>query len=417
MRIFSHQRWQPTALVLLFFLSSCASYTSATKKGLAAFEHRDFAAAEEVYAKADEEGVDQLVYLFDRGVVRFEAGRYEESIKDFKLANDLSEIKDYTAIGTEIATVITNDRITHYKGEEFEHVLVSVYLALNYAALGKLEEALIACRQVNSKLERLRDEAKRHYSLSPFAQYLSSALFEKEGNWNYAYVGYKKTYQIAPEFSRLRRDLVKGALEMDSSNDMRKWEKTLHVDEAEIKEAKKELKGSGGVLLVFHNGYAPEKVSSPAWYEIPEYRPRFNRHRAARLYLNGKDMGRTEVLYSVEQVAMQNLKEKYAGLIAKRVAGVVAREVIGDQLDQKAEGLGTIVKIAMYATSQPDLRSWLTLPKEFQVVRAQVAPGTYHATVRLENQSGELEEEKDLGQVEVRRAGDVAVVNYRSLND
>jgi hypothetical protein len=104
-------------------------------------------------------------------------------------------------------------------------------------------------------------------------------------------------------------------------------------------------------------------------------------------------------------------------LIAKRVAGVVAREVIGNQLDKQAEGLGTIVKIAMYAASQADLRSWLTLPKEFQAVRAQVAPGRYRATLKLENESGALEGEKDLGQVEVRRPGEISLLSYRSLND
>lgn len=398
-----------------FLLTSCAGYTRSTRAGLEAFERRDFEAAEKVYEEADEDGKDQLVYLLDRATVRYSAGKYEESIRDFKLANNLSEIKDYTAIGTEIASVAVNDKIKQYKGEEFEHVLISVYLALNFAALGREEEAVVACRQVNRKLELLREEGKRHYSLNAFAQYLAGLMFEKEGNWNNAYIDYKKTAELAPEFSRIKLDVVRGALRTENGSELHKWKRTMGVTEEDVREARQELKSSGSVVLLYQNGMAPEKVSSPSWYEIPEYRPRHNPWRAARLYLDGKEVGRTELLYDVEKVAIQNLKEKYAGLIAKRVAGVVAREVIGDQLDRKAEGLGTILKIAMYAASQPDLRSWLTLPRDFQVARVAAAPGKYRATLRLEGASGALGEEKDLGEVEVKRAGDIALLSYRSL--
>ncbi len=398
---------------LLF--SSCSGYTRATRAGLEAFERRDFQAAEEVYADADEDGIDQLVYLLDRGTVRYSAGKYEESIRDFKLANELSEIKDYTAIGTELATVAINDKIRPYKGEEFEHVLISVYLALDFAALGKEEEAIVACRQVNRKLERLRDEAKRHYSLNAFAQYLAGLMFEKEGNWNNAYIDYKKTAELVPDFSRIHRDLLRGALRTGNHSEIHKWKKTLGLSEEDVKAARESLRSSGSVVLLYQNGMAPEKIPSPSWYEIPEFRARRNSWKAARLYLDGKEVGRTELLYDVEKVAMQNLREKYAGLIAKRLAGVVAREVIGSQLDRKAEGLGTIVKIAMYAASQPDLRSWLTLPRDFQVLRAQTTPGRYRASIRLESASGALGEEKDLGEVHVKQAGDIALLSYRSL--
>lgn len=150
---------------------------------------------------------------------------------------------------------------------------------------------------------------------------------------------------------------------------------------------------------------------------MPEYRKRYNRHRAAHLFLDGEEVARSEILFDVEKAAIENLKQKYALLIAKRVAGVVAREVIGNEIDKHQAGLGTLVKVAMYAASQPDLRSWLTLPKDFQVARANIKPGTYRATLRLENESGALEEEKDLGEIQVRKPRDLVLLNYRSLND
>jgi hypothetical protein len=410
---------KPFALLLFFLLlPSCASYTSATKQGFEAFERRDFGSAEAVYDKgAGEDGKDQLVYLFDRGTVRYTAGLYEMSIKDFLLADKLSEIKDYTAIGTEAASVLVNDRILQYKGEEFEHVIVSVYLALNFAAMGKDEEAAVAARQVNRKLERLRDEGGRKYHLNAFAQYLAGLLFERQRNWNFAYVDYKKTLQLAPDFSRIKTDLLRGALWSDSSSDLHKWKRTLGLSAEDVKDASREMKTTGGIVLLYQNGFAPEKVPNATWHELPDYRRRFNKHRAARLYLNGEEVARTEILYDVEQAAIENMSQKYAGYIAKRVAGVVARETIGHKLDQEKPGLGTIFKIALYAASQADLRSWSTLPKDFQVARVQVKPGRYRASVRLEDIHGALGGERELGEVEVKRVGDIALLNYRSLND
>lgn len=248
------------ALCLLLLVSSCASYTSKTRSGLEAFERRDFSAASNIFSPgAQEEGKDQLVYLFESATVNHTAQEYQQSIKEFLVADKLSEIKDYTALATEIATIITNDRITQYKGEEFEHVLVSAYLAINYAMLGKSDDAIVECKRVNRKLERLRSEGKRKYELNAFAQYLSGVLYEKEGNWNSAYIDYKKTNEIH-HFSRLTKDLIRGALEIDYSADMNKWKRNLGVDEGDIREESKALKQQGSVVLLLRMALPRKKL-------------------------------------------------------------------------------------------------------------------------------------------------------------
>lgn len=409
-------------LALAFLcLASCASYSSKTKQGLEAFERRDYPAAEAIYKEgAEKEGINQLIYLFDRGTILHTAGKYEESNKDFIEADKLAEIKDYKAIATEIATIVTNDNITHYKGEEFENVLISAYLAVNFAMVGKDDEALISCKRVNRKLELLRTEGKRDYALNGFAQYLSAVLLERDHNWNNAYVAYKKAYEISPGFSMLPRDLVKGALSLDWSSDLHKWKKTIpSVNDDFVKASSKELKEMGGVVFIFQNGLAPEKVVSPVWAELPDYRVRYNKHNAANLLINGEVKAKTEMLFDVEKAAQENLKQKYATYIAKRVAGVVAREVIGNEINRRTNnsGLGTVVKLAMMVASQPDLRSWLTLPANFQVARVPLRPGKYKVGTKLEASGGMEDTIHDLGEIEIKKPGDIVLLNYRSLND
>ena len=267
--------------LVLFFSTlsflSCASYPTKTKEGYEAFLHRDFAKASEEYRKgAEKESVDQLLYLFDRGVVNHTAGNYDQSNKDLLAADRLSEIKNYTNLSQEIASVVTNDRIVTYKGEEFENVLVSVYLAINFALLGKDDDAIVETKRVNRKLERLKSEGKRDYNLNAFAQYLSGVLYERRGDWNNAYVDYKKTFALKPNFTPLRNDLLKGAVEMDSETDRDRWRRSLGAKENDFKDAAKDLRKHGSVVVLLQNGLAPEKVESPSWPELPKYHKLYN---------------------------------------------------------------------------------------------------------------------------------------------
>lgn len=383
-----------------------------------AFEHRDFTTAEKGFSEgADEDGKNQLLFLLDRAITRHTAGNYTASNQDFLRADKLSEIKDYTALATELATIITNDRITEYKGEEFETVLISTYLALNYALLGKDEDAIVECKRVNRKLERLRSEGKRDYRLNAFAQYLSGILYERDRNWNNSYVDYRKTFEIDPKIPFLKEDLLRGALKIDSESELDKWRRQINVGDSDIAAAAQSLKSTGSVIVVWQNGIAPEKIVSRAWPELPEYRKRFNKDSTATVYVNGQKKTSTQVLYDVEDAAFKNLQQKYALYIAKRVAGVIGREVIGNQVAKttNSDALGALAKITLFMASQPDLRSWLTLPANFQVARVQLVPGNYDISLHLSGQGSD--QNKALGHVEIKKPGDVVLLNYRSLND
>ena len=56
----------------------------------------------------------------------------------------MSEVKDYVSIGTEAATLFTNDSIKQYKGEDFEKVIINALLAIDYSVQGKLRRR--SCR-------------------------------------------------------------------------------------------------------------------------------------------------------------------------------------------------------------------------------------------------------------------------------
>jgi hypothetical protein len=372
-------------------VSGCGNYTSTTKAAREEFYAGKYTDAAKALDKgAHEDGVDQLLYVFDRATALHEGGDFDESIKDFALADKLAEIKDYTSLATEAATLVTNDKIVAYKGEDFEKVLISQYQALNYLFLRQYEDALVECRRVNQKLYMMISQGKRKYKLNPMASYLTAMMWEDQKEWNDAYVDYQAVYKLLPEFPLLGRDLYRLAWKNGITEDMERW-----VDEYKLSaEETKLIRSSASqpeIVVIIENGRSPEKQPNPQWRALPKYIPRYNPVAYADISINGALEGRSYQLFNVEKTAIENLDDKYAGIIAKKIGGVVAKEVVANQIEKRTSPIfGAIARIGLYAADQADLRSWLTLPKDFQIYRVRVSAdgGTYTVRVQPRNAGG-----------------------------
>ncbi len=146
------------------------------------------------------QGRDELLYLLDIGLSLHSAGKYDESNKVLLKADKIAEIKDYTSLTEEGATLLTSENIKDYKGEDFEKVLINTYLAMNFALMGDFENSLVEARRVNHKLHLMITEGQRKYKQNAFARYLSAILYEAEHNFNDAYVDYKNTWKLVPDY-------------------------------------------------------------------------------------------------------------------------------------------------------------------------------------------------------------------------
>jgi hypothetical protein len=377
-----------------FALVGCASSRMGDTKSDEMFRAGDYDGAAERLRKGLEDegrdGRDGLLYLLDLGLALHSAGKYEESTKAFREADQLAEIKDYTSLSTEAATLLTSDQIKQYRGEDFENVLINVYLAMNYALVGKREDALVEARRVNRKLYMMTTEGKRKYKQNAFARYLSAILYEADKNWNDAYVDYKLTADLLPTFPGIGRDLWAMAWKMKSREDLEKWKTKYRLTEEDFEEAKKRVSSQrpAEVVVLFENGISPKKAPHPGFHSVPKFNPRFNPVTSGEVSVSGEGgtiaKGRTHVLMNIESVAIENLDEKWGGLLAKKIGGIVAKEAVGNVIDSKTgnSGLGTLVKLALYVSDQADTRSWNLLPRDLQIARFPVTAGTYTVQVQ-----------------------------------
>ncbi len=133
------------------------------------------------------------LYLMDKGMVQHLAGRYTESNQSLSQAEVLSEDLYTRRIHAEVEAFLTSDNALPYEGEEFEKVLVNVFMALNYVHLGLWDDALVEARKVDHKLTALadRNRARMTYTKDALARYLSGILYEATGDLSNAFVAYR----------------------------------------------------------------------------------------------------------------------------------------------------------------------------------------------------------------------------------
>ena len=89
--------------------------------------------------------------------------------------------------------------------------------------------------------------------------------------------------------------------------------------------------------------------------------------------------GNTQILENIEATAIRNLDEKYAGMVAKKLAGIAVKETIASSIERQTNSrfLALAARMFMYGSDQADLRSWNLLPHDLQILRLVVDPGTY----------------------------------------
>ena len=256
-------------LSLLWVLSGCGLYADRYVRVDQRLLANDPRGADAVLAAAESEygARNRLLYNMDRGMTLHLASDYVQSNSQLESAAQEVERLYTRTIRTETAAFLTNDTFLPYEGDAYEHVMINVIKALNYAAMGQLTEAVVEARQIDHRLNVLSDKVKERdrYREDAFARYLTGVLYEATGAVNDAFIAYRKAYDIyeatrswshIPMPSMLHADLLRttDALHMTAEFDEyrrlfpeTRWSSTLeHPDLAQV-------------VVISYNGRAPHK--------------------------------------------------------------------------------------------------------------------------------------------------------------
>jgi len=409
----------------LFVLAGCAclgSYNVQTQPSRHMLAQGDFEKAIHSFPVASAKGHNEVLVRLERGTILQAMGKYAQSEEEFQLATGrIKEFEDRAIISaskttSKMGTLIINEQAKPYEGEDFEKVLIHALNAVNYVMQGDIEGARVEIRNAYSRqnelynrhskaLERaekdadsrdwqrmfeeadytrysaLRTKAESVYSVyqNAFAYYISALVYELNREPDEAYIDLKKAIRAAPGSLSIQRDLLRLSRDLGFRDDFEKWENSFQKHE--------ESYGEGiDIFIILGIGMAPYKI--PITFPIPtgrggivftalpvyEFTP--STTRSGIVVYNSKSI-ETSTVFDTDGVASRNLLDKFPILFAKQVLRTSLKAVATNRLAKEYGVLGALAgSVAAAVTEQADLRTWSSLPKQFQVGRAFVPEGT-----------------------------------------
>jgi len=422
---------KPMAIWILLFgamvLSGCAtnSIFSAYPSQIEGIKQQIMAGEfSEAQALLEEksQGSDKMLYLMERGRISQIAGDIKASILDFEQVIDGFEANEaaakITASGAvnKASAVLLNENVLPYKGHAYERIFVYSFQALNFLYQRNLEAAAVEVRRANleqnlallkyekelikaekqdakngnvaatiaqnrryketfSSLNSLSSKVKNSFQ-NAYTFYISGLIYEINGEYNDAYIDYKKALDIYPDNRYLRGDVVYLGQRLGMTEDL------ALMAAGGIEKTASPAKGKGKLVVLYEQGYAPKKQEINLLLDLrgvpnnlvfPTYFNPQKNYRALVVGLYGQRLGETQTIVNVSALAAKALKEQLPGMMVRQGLRAMAREQLksqqGDNLVSALVGLGQLL------LNRADLRSWLTLPAEVQMMHSIVDSG------------------------------------------
>jgi hypothetical protein len=392
---------------------------------------------------------NRLLYLLDRGMFAFSTGDFRDAIISFTEAEQLVSELYTISLSQEAITFVVNDNAAPYRGEDFESVMINLFLALSYANLSEIDEALVEARKVDSKLTAINlqyaENEQNAYREDPFVRLLMGILYEMgqtSTDLNDAYISYIKALQgYDSEYQRFGvsfpEPLVENLLSVSSfmgQAELRQVQQRFPTHRFVSRADRKEM---AEVYVLHLNGRTPVKqedvivVPTPDGQVVKLAFPRYEeipgRIAGARLHAlpepgSKQFVADFKVAEPIGGLAIESLQNRRLRIYAKTVARVTAKYLAvkeaqrsaGDKYGGWAALLTRVTgDLLIFISEQADLRSWRTLPQEILISKVTVPPGSYQIWAECVDASGRFVEQVELGSRELK-AGDKILMQFRT---
>jgi hypothetical protein len=147
---------------------------------------------------------DRVVYYLDAGMLYHWNREYEKSNEMLEKAERGIEENFTKSVTRSASSLIMNDNVLAYAGEDYEDIYLNAFKALNYLALGLNDEAFVEVRRIDHKLVQLESKydkvaqkmnqaeeahetfvpGKSYFQESALGRYLGMLLYRNEYKWD-----------------------------------------------------------------------------------------------------------------------------------------------------------------------------------------------------------------------------------------
>ncbi|HEY9162223.1 MAG TPA: hypothetical protein VIS94_14190 [Desulfomonilia bacterium] len=417
-------------LVLSAALSGCAAfsnYTRDTEKARISISQGNFQQALKEFPESKAKSGNEILIRMERGTLLQATGDFQFSTKEFELAAGLIKEQENKAVisaseaAYQTASLLVNEKVIPYEGQNFEKVMVHTLDALNYLMMGNTEDARVEIRNSyrvqqdlynkhykdiekakkdsqgmnyedsfktsgSDSYNRMKETASSVVSIyqNAFAYYISSLVYELNGEEDEAYIDLKKAILSAPNCVALQRDLIRMSRDLGYRDDLDRWQNRFGRFTPLPKD-------SVDIFVIFELGLAPYReefklvlpipsvglvsVAVPVYAYIPSL-------VTGGFITAGGLSDETSIVSDTDAIASRNLLDDYPILLAKQAVRAALKGTATREAGKQYGGWAQLAAgVAFAITEQADLRTWSTLPKQIHVARLFVPRGTDELTV------------------------------------
>lgn len=447
----AHPLWLVLALFIFASCGAVATRTEFYEPVTADLGRGDYAAAAQEFegSKKKFSAKDRFLYYLDSGALYHYASEYDSSNARLSAAEAAAEELFTKSISRAAGSMLLNDNILEYAGEDYEILYTNLLKALNYLAQDKFDEAFVEIRRANLKLglleQKYQDAAtlfnrnsdrdafevkidytaeKIRFSNDAFARYLSMHIYAAEGKYDDARIDHELLQEAFATQPHIYDFPVP---EVNYSPDSGAILSVVGLAGlAPVKEALnlriRTDKDLGLVQVLYTDsenedveyGHLPLPVKADYYFKfaIPKLSARPVTLSSIRVFADSACLGELSLIEDVSKVAEETFRAKSSLIYLRSVARAVAKGLTTHKLKTKVDtgGFGGWLKKAAIdvgsdISENADLRCARYLPGRVYVGDFEIAPGVYDLRIEYLDQTGAVISVMDIPGYRVKGRG------------
>jgi hypothetical protein len=424
------------ALLAVFVLSGCATYSV----GIATVEqqtsNRDLDGALKSLDKLKLTGTDQMLYYLNKGTLLHYQGNYTASNQQFESAKSLMDKLSAISLLEQTGSIMVNDTMKSYEGVPNEQLLIYAFEELNYLQSGNVDEAAVEARQFDIKQRLIAGkDLSAKYLYGAFVRYLNGMTYEEVGEKDSARIDYRKAVDGYKAQSSFTGFGVPAALKADLDrleNPQTKSRPVAAGKSAGSKTQSPDARNNGEVVFILNDGLGPTLAENIVSVANPDPQhgtailsvavPKFVQRPVpvARFEISdGSESATSELVEDVNAIARKSLEDRLPAITARAVARMVAKNAMAKKIKNQSENAGSgalllsiVTDVGAIVSERADTRSWSLLPGNFLMARLALPSGTHDLKVAYYDHSGNVLATRNYDAVKVMAGRKVFLSDY-----
>jgi uncharacterized protein len=424
-------------LLIASIISGCGAVATRDKfyKPIAAeLDAGNYSSAAEKFDKVKFDHKDRFLYYVDSGALYHYAAEYDSSNEKLSAAENASEELFTKSISRAASSMLLNDNILEYAGEDYEVLYTNLLKALNYLSLRKFDDAFVEIRRVDLKLGLLEQKyaeaaetlnrgeesdtagvrinyqpGKVRFNNDAFARYLSLHMYASEGKWDDARIDYDKlreAFESQPQLYDFNMPEVMYAPDSGAVLSVVGLVGLCPVKRALNLRIRTD-KDLGLVQILYTGsknddveyGQLPIPVKEDYYFKfaIPELTARPSMISSVRIWAGDKELGELGLLEDVGKIAKETFEAKKTLIYLRSVGRAVAKGLAAHQLKKKFDTGGfegwlkkAAVDVGSDISENADLRGAHFLPGRIFVSDFVLPPGIYDLKAEFLDLDGQV---------------------------